>query len=264
MAITQPKAGAPTRLVVGSTMFTLASTGATTARPTQNNRSKTSKGTARKSSSKGSGTTKAVDGNGKPTGSGSGPSSVGFTNLDRSIIDLDMIFSGLPNKADWNAYALNILGSWQLCANCDVELSGKKLFRQINLNRQTMGLTIETAPIDPTEFSQVDVFQLNLITDTGTGITSAWARNDSTIEDAWVQASLGLSLLNPFGQILAADWNNYVTSGTTWDTVFAIVSSAVAFPAPGTTNILVPTTCHWTNDGAPGNVRPTRVAWEST
>lgn len=55
----------------------------------------------------------------------------------------------MSTKEEWDAAALSIAGQWSLCADCDVELAGKKLFRQVNLNRQMKGLGELITPTVP-------------------------------------------------------------------------------------------------------------------
>lgn len=85
----------------------------------------------------------------------------GFESMDSLILTLDAQYDTLPNQADWISYAAAINGEWQLCANCQPESTGKKLFRQYNFNRFLIGLPLVTVPVDATEFAAVTVFTMN-------------------------------------------------------------------------------------------------------
>lgn len=76
-----------------------------------------------------------------------------FVDLDLLITTLDAQFDTLPNQSDWNDYAANIAGNWQLCANCAPESSGKKLFRQYNYSRIIAKLPLITVPTDNTAYA---------------------------------------------------------------------------------------------------------------
>jgi hypothetical protein len=52
----------------------------------------------------------------------------------------------MPTQTDWNNYHAAIALHWALCANCTVPLSGKKLYRQVNLNRSLIGLPVDDIP----------------------------------------------------------------------------------------------------------------------
>jgi hypothetical protein len=78
--------------------------------------------------------------------------SPGFQTIDALIRSLDAQYDLLADKTPWVTYAATINGEWQLCANCQPESSGKKLFRQYNFNRQSIGLSVATVPVDGTEF----------------------------------------------------------------------------------------------------------------
>jgi hypothetical protein len=120
------------------------------------------------------GSSNNVIGSGRPAGGPgenhkgqAGNPSTGYQLLDQQILALDAEYDQLLPTTVWDTYAANILGKWILCANCDVELSGKKLYRQYNSNRLALGLPRVTAPIDNTEYA--DFLQWYCYKHPGTG-----------------------------------------------------------------------------------------------
>lgn len=90
-----------------------------------------------------------------------------FSALDNLILQLDALYDLLPNQADWEAYAISIFGQWSICANCTVILSGKKLFRQLNMARFLSGLALVTVP--PSGAAGPNAGPINLLLGTALG-----------------------------------------------------------------------------------------------
>lgn len=88
-----------------------------------------------------------------------------FGGMDQNITMLDATYDQNVNQAPWETYANNINGAWQLCANCQPGAGGKKLFRQVNFNRQLIGLPVNLTPDNDTEFAIYSGGSLTLIMD---------------------------------------------------------------------------------------------------
>jgi hypothetical protein len=109
----------------------------------------------------------------------------GFTPMDNLILTLDAQYDLLPNKTPWVDYALTITGDWQLCANCQPESSGKKLFRQYNFNRTLLNLPVVNAPIDPTAWCDPRGMTIHWFINFLGSITTMTVSNPNGPGDVW-------------------------------------------------------------------------------
>lgn len=124
MAILNVNAGQPTSGSINGTRINLGSTTSVTMTTSSNNRRATAN---------------------SKRGTGVVPTPI-FSPMDNLVTSLDAQFDLLPNQTAWNLYALSIAGQWDLCANCQPDTGGKKLFRQINYNRTLLGQPLITVP----------------------------------------------------------------------------------------------------------------------
>lgn len=146
MAIIQTPSGPPVRSTTGSTTLTIGAQGQPVAMTSTNNTAATSpNGTQVNQTSFNKALSKLLkkDARGHRNGVAILPSQTAQNQL---IINLDAQFDILPNQAAWNAYAAGVAGNWQLCADCEVDQGGKKLFRAYNFYRFIFGLPLDLTP----------------------------------------------------------------------------------------------------------------------
>jgi hypothetical protein len=235
MAIFKTADGSQPRIVLGSTQLTVGAQGSSVALPANNNRS--------------GGTAGTVPNRSSPTPA--------FQSLDQQIRWLDATYDTLTNQTDWEIYAINIAGDWDLCANCEPGLSGKKLFRQYNSNRTIMGLGLATTPVDNTEYAVSGNLEIVLLGPPAVAVPTIVFGADGFAPDVVIQPQCGLALSNPritFGTITLGI--AYV-NGPQFDFGLAVVSALLPGPSTGTTYA----SCIWTGDGAPGIKGGGEVDW---
>lgn len=162
---------------------------------------------------------------------GGATSSIGFQQLNTAIVNLDAIYDLLPNKALWVAYAASVAGGWHLCANCQPDSGPKKLFRQINFNRQLQGLPILTVPppvSPPAEAANMQANVANLPSFGLVGTLALW--NNATV-DTYIVAICGKAQANP--SFVATPGERDVFSDSTAAAGFC--AAVMAAKAPDTT-----------------------------
>lgn len=181
-----------------------------------------------------------------------GPQS--FQVLDALILNLDATYDQLTNIPTWEAFALAGVLGWSLCANCEPDKTGKKLFRQINFNRTQLGLAwiFDPALLGPF----CDVTAVNIIADeagTGAPHDAQWVGAGSG-GAFYVQASAGAILGNP---ILAWDTSqvNTVVPGNSllyqWTAALVkVLDDAIDLRL-----------CFWNPDGMPGISVISELEW---
>lgn len=182
-------------------------------------------------------------------------SSAGFTNMDNLISHLDAQYETLSNKAEWVTYAANIDGHWNTCANCALEATGKKLFRQYNYNRNLIGLAPVTVPLDDTEYTDSFLHNVVWAPDGMPAFVQLFGGGGGlAYGDILCVANLGLSLANPIGSFTIADIvSTIVISGPFFEWVVKIMT---LFPTeldgPGESFDI----CFFKSSGAPGQRIP--------
>lgn len=153
---------------------------------------------------------------GRKTGKG-GQSRMGssskFTMLDNQITNLDATFDVLPNQETWNEYAGDVAGAWQLCANCAPESTGKKVFRQINFNRQLIGLSpLTTPPGSPQRWTAL-AMSAKMTVKLSTHVREATLGWASWPRPGWVVSQCGNVQSNPFYQLNLAERGGVLKTG---------------------------------------------------
>lgn len=130
----------------------------------------------------------------------------------------------MSSKAEWETYAANIDGLWQLCANCQPDSSAKKLFRQYNYNRTILGLPIALSPIDNTEWCGDTQLQPNFdFTDPASPFLLMTGSTDGLPSYLIVQA--GSVMTNPFFYIPdGLPGNTYFPGDTAYDFWLAFIT----------------------------------------
>lgn len=223
-----PAGGGTPRAVVGKQMFTVGSTGSTIITPATTNRI-------------------------NPT--------PGFAFIDDIITRLDASYEQLPNKADWETAAAAYAGSWSLCANCNVPLSGKKLFRQVNFWKQIASFPVTT--VVPLGGPPALVGVVDIVVQVSTWPNFTFINVNTDIANGgffWV-AQVGQAASNP--QVLAnpLDFNGSITVGPLWqwagNTMLAITKGIE--PPPFTQYIIG--LCTYSATGWPGNTLPCRFTY---
>lgn len=132
-----------------------------------------------------------------------------FQGLDQLILALDAQYDLLPDKTPWLEYAENITAEWQLCANCQPDYGAKKLYRQYNFYRESIGLIVVDAPVDNTEFAATNSVQGLLFLDGSvllTGVPGAAPQ--------WFIAQAGLALGNPRVLVSPSDLGSFILPGS--------------------------------------------------
>lgn len=186
----------------------------------------------------------------KPANNGS------FQTMDLLITSLDARFEQLGNQAEWNAFAAANTDQWSLCANCEPDKSGKKLFRQVNFNRSQVGLPVETNTAVLGPFCQVTAD--NIVADqggTGAPLQAIWDGSGSG-GAYYVQASNGSKLMNPILLWNTAFINVLIPGNSTlWQWVKANVKVL-----DGAIDLQL---CFWTATGMPGISDISELEWNS-
>jgi hypothetical protein len=183
-----------------------------------------------------------------------------FQTLDQAITALDAQYELAADKPAWAAYAADIAGSWQLCANCEVALAAKKLYRQANL--YALVLSLPPSPVYPpgTGYQPgTDDMAFGYV-DSGLGAAYAiplWPVDDS----AGVVIQLGSALANPAYIIYEGDWGSPVTSGPLFDWIYSMVTTYLADPGAGASSSLNTTACTCTIYTEPGMQCNARLVW---
>lgn len=175
-----------------------------------------------------------------------------FSAMDALVSSLDAQYEMLPDKTPWVNYAANIDGNWQLCASCQPDSSGKKLFRQYNFNRSILGLSTVTVPIDDTEFAAdlgLDATWQQFQFVPGSYVLPvAHPNTDST----FLIAQIGKNLGNPILEWKSAYDSIFNYSGPAYDWLTSIsLFLAGPFPDFGSDFVTWPY-CTSTANGAPG------------
>jgi hypothetical protein len=158
----------------------------------------------------------------------------------------------MSTQAEWVTYAENIDGLWDLCANCGRDGTGKKLFRQYNINRYLISQPTENSPIDNTE----SCTQVNI----GSAFVSYSPDNEiygiiqSTPgdQDFYVVAQLGMALKNPVCLVRVADQGVQQFSGPIFDWCEAVANFFGGLKPPPQFESLTLYTCAFLPTGAPG------------
>jgi hypothetical protein len=242
MAIIKQPGISPLRAVVGSTMLTVGAQGSPVAMPATNNRARLTGGTSR--------STKAKLGRSYPAGVADVP---GFTPLDNQIRYLDAQFDNLPNQADWNAVAAAFAGLWGLCANCQPDAGGKKLYRQVQMNRSLVGLPPIGTPPTPSAGFVPGVSSAQWINQPSVpGNNNASVTLDELGTDVWVVAVIGLALANPIAFVASSESGTSFPPGTD---IFKLVSQTItvkAAPAPISAGDFENQVCTFDVNGFPG------------
>lgn len=186
-----------------------------------------------------------------PRHHGKGPAP-GFGSLDQTISNLDATYDHLPNQAEWELYAANIVGEWSLCANCQTGTGGKKLFRQYNYNRLLTQRLVVTSPLDNTEFSDVAYLNATLTTGGGLNVTSiGW----NTLYPNYPGYVIPTGPFKAQGPVLD---QNSLTAGTyapntpVGEWCIQCFNATYAAPTTGPGTGYTFTICQWKNSGAPG------------
>lgn len=149
----------------------------------------------------------------------------------------------MSSQAEWDAYAVAIEGEWQLCANCQPDAAGKKLFRQYNYNRTVTGLGIVLSPINNEEFSDARGISFEFFTTGIPAIKLGRLSGSGVIGETWIVAQMGKIMDNP---------KCFLPTGSVGQ-VFAPGSEIYDFfdgLAPGIGGTF--TMCQFTVNGAPG------------
>jgi hypothetical protein len=163
-------------------------------------------------------------------------SSPGFQQLDQIIRSLDALYDLLPIQEIWDAYSGNISPEWNLCANCQPDQSGKKLFRQYNFNRRLIGLPTVELPIDDTERCLTSDGSSHLFS---SGVLEVQINTDAMV-NSYLVFQAGDIMSNP---VLYVDNVNFVFVDPALP-----VYQYLAGQIPGT----VLFACTFNEDGAPG------------
>lgn len=221
-----------------------------------NNRKNSGGGVRKSATTKQSGSTRTngTSTTGRPNHKGSqrGSASQGFQSLDQQIFHLDASYDLLPDKTPWETYEANIGAEWELCASCAPGVRPKKLFRQYNLNRSTIGIPAVTIPIDITEVCHIVVTAIELTN--LSGVFVAVLRGDM-FGDAtgYLFPRIGLVGGNPLLEVTAATFiGNYPIGSNEYNFCAAVVNQI--FPGmPSGVSVTDAPVCVFTPNGAPGD-----------
>lgn len=172
-----------------------------------------------------------------PAASAPNPS---FSQLDNEITSLDASYDLLTDKSPWVAYAAAIAGLWRLCANCQPDAAGKKLYRQYNWNRSLIGLPRVTAPVDGTAYGPAvpAIAEYNPL---GLPIGTLGFTQCSSPHAYYLVVQNGLGLLNPIVHLAASlDPQLFTLGSTNWNALLGL--------QPATLYLA----CGFDDNGAPG------------
>lgn len=170
-------------------MITIGSTGGPIAIPATNNRTL-----------KGGGSVPRAQTSKEVLGATQTIQSAQFQTLDASILNLDAQYDALADQTPWEGYAANITGEWNLCANCEPDAGGKKLYRQYNFNRRILGLPVVDVPINDTEHCPSGNWSFAII-----GTEDGFFNNGFNPVDTYYLINVGKAMGNPLLLLTAAD-----------------------------------------------------------
>lgn len=155
-------------------------------------------------------------------------------------------------KSDWINYAANISGQWEVCADCSVATTGKKLHRQYNFWRQVLGLPYAAVPVDPTAVVAAFPNVTSATTSGGTIASVSILGYSGTLGDQ-LCAQVGKGLANPVlaftSDVLGG---GLFFSGPIFDWVVAISNALDVNDGLQHLNVTVGY-CAFGPDGQPGN-----------
>jgi hypothetical protein len=179
--------------------------------------------------------------------------SAAFQNLDAQIRSLDAQYDMLADPLAWTIYASNIVGDWDLCANCEPGPSGKKLYRQVNYNRALLGLAQLTLPIDDEEYAEGDQIYLTYQNYPGPGYPLAGIVTFYAVLPIVVFAQVGRANANPLLELTSANTGIDLFSGPAFDWVQQVCTDTVGLTPAGGYAAQDIKGCICTPDGAPGH-----------
>lgn len=176
-----------------------------------------------------------------------------FGPVDEQVRQLDARFEIIPTQDDWEFYAANIAGRWTPCVNCKLESSGKKLYRQYNMNRARMGLDYVDVPVDDTAYEAAQVTQLEIQDSNNPGAVFATANVIGSFDFTAIIANVGKGMANP---LLQGD-EEYVNTVFTrpdagYDWALSVADAAGVLINDGAEHSRKVQWCTWNADGAPG------------
>jgi hypothetical protein len=167
----------------------------------------------------------------------------------------------MSSKAEWITYATNIAGEWALCANCQPDSSGKKLYRQYNYWRQIMSIARADSPIDNTEYATDGYLEFWYIDPDGVNPQNVYIFDTYEIGQDFICANIGLSTANPIWEYDSSVTNTHLYSGPAFDFVQKVVTTLGQDPGVGGEYPFGCNCCLFTANGAPGNNRSFPFAW---
>lgn len=174
-----------------------------------------------------------------------------FQNLDAQITNLDGQYDMLRNQIDWVTYAGNITGEWQLCANCQPDSSGKKLYRQYNFNRSASGLPEISTPVSNTAYSAPMTFQVTWnYPGIGTGDNIDFSITAHP-HPQWIQTQLGIGSTNPVFFFDGSTTGVFFPGSPQYDYFVGNWVKRFGHPSAGFAEFTFQT-CVWDANGAPG------------
>lgn len=179
-------------------------------------------------------------------------SSAQFRNLDQNITAADAKFDQLPNQAAWEAAAAARTGTWSLCANCEPDTGGKKLFRQWTLNRSALGLSQSTDPADLTTGPSLASWFCNYVWQPALHAPWGSASFDPAAPDFCAIAQVGLVGQNPSTKFTQADNNVEIFSGPVYDWCKKTIETLFGPRTSPYGDVLPLKICTCAPDGTPG------------
>lgn len=180
------------------------------------------------------------------------PTTAKFQNIDSNITNLDSLFDQSTSQDAWNDYADTIEGEWQLCANCQPESIGKKLYRQYNFNRRLLGLSVADVPIDGTECAeQGSLYVVWHGYGDGTPTSVTWEVS-GVPSTCYLNPSAGMSGKIPLFFNNAYAGGTYYAESPVFTWINSVVAAVYGVPPPSSEPIIGLQCCTFTANGAPG------------
>lgn len=157
----------------------------------------------------------------------------------------------MSTQLEWENYAVDIAGEWDLCANCEPALAGKKLFRQLNFNRVLIGLPIVLSPPNPGAFSIAAL----LTFDFNNLVPLPYCTVDANLDPTLVGFSavqMGKVLGNPSTTFNLVDITGFKFPGDKMYDFGVILASQLGLWAAVGDNSKTVSCCNSDDDGTPG------------
>lgn len=160
----------------------------------------------------------------------------------------------MSTQSDWNAYAAAVGTAWGLCASCEPVYSGKKIFRQYNLNRQLLGLPVSLAVPAIETICDCSIADLNYSASVGFPFPPRVliAGTFPTELPFYIVANCGLGLANPVLKLNIGNFDINLDGPNPTQAWLLKVQTLIGQQPSAVASTVVVRVCNFYGDGRPG------------